>query len=288
MHLSPSQLSPSLVVESGVVSQGFSVDPGSIVVLKGGSLRGGTLSGDVEIRGGNFVEVVTSHAGRLQVLGGVFANDLQGDNDTLVEVSGGELNGGLFALENSQFTVFGDSFNHPSGPISSTAGTLTGTLADGTPLNVSFGRASTATITLIDTSELDILRVDQTGTVIAYTSMGDFITNQNGMVLGPPVSDFATARGFFSVADKFYAILSDGMIIEYPTALDFGLDSNGTVTDTVPEYATDIGYLGAAPIPIFPAPALGHSGRAALTALLIGAAGFVFARRQRAGSAQSS
>ena len=72
------------------------------------------------------------------------------------------------------------------------------------------------------------------------------------------------------------------MIVEYPTAVDFANDLNGTVIDTVPGYATDVGYLGAAPIPIFPAPALGHTGRAALTALLIGTAGFAFARRRAA------
>jgi len=44
-------------------------------------------------------------------------------------------------------------------------------------LSIDFGRASTATIRLADLGELDILRVDQTGTVIAYASMDDFITN---------------------------------------------------------------------------------------------------------------
>ena len=144
---------------------------------------------------------------------------------------------------------------------------------------------STATLRLIDVGELDILRVDQTGSVIAYANIDDFITNQNGMALGPPVSAFATARGFFSAAGKFYAVLSDGTIVEYLTALDFANDFNGAEIGTVAAYATDVGFLGAAPIPIISAPALSHSGRAALTAVLIGAAGWLFARRRNAGVA---
>ena len=168
-------------------------------------------------------------------------------------------------------------------------GPLSGDLADFTDpsmniFSVNFDRADGEVIAFVrDTGELDILRVDQTGSVISYANIDDFITNQNGTALGPPVSAFATARGFFSVADKFYAVLADGTMVQYLTALDFANDSNGSVLDTVPEYETDVGYLGAAPIPIFPAPALSDSGRAALTAFLIGAAGFALARKRRAG-----
>ena len=45
--------------------------------------------------------------------------------------------------------IHGSDFNLPFGDITATSGTLTGILADGTPLNVDFGRASTATITLV-------------------------------------------------------------------------------------------------------------------------------------------
>ena len=171
-------------------------------------------------------------------------------------------------------TVFGTSFNFPPGDITVLQSTLTGALADGSPISVDFGRASTATITLRDLGRLDILRVDQTGSVIAYANIDDFITNQNGMVLGPPVSDFTTARGFFSVAGKFYAVLGDGTIVQYSTALDFANDFNGTEIGTVAEYASDVGFLGATPIPIIPAPALHGWSLLILMIFLLGA-GFI-------------
>jgi hypothetical protein len=51
--------------------------------------------------------------------------------------------------------IFGGFFNFPFGEISSTTGTITGTLADGTPLNANFTRATTATITLVATTDTD-------------------------------------------------------------------------------------------------------------------------------------
>ncbi len=128
---------------------------------------------------------------------------------------------------------------------------------------------------------LDILRVDQTGTVVAYSTINDFITNQGGAALGPPIGDFATARGFFSAAGKFYAVLADGTIVQYSSALDFANDTNGAVIGTVPEYATDVGFLGAIPIPTFAAPALRPASVLALVALLTGAGLVALAFRRR-------
>jgi hypothetical protein len=152
----------------------------------------------------------------LWISGGKILGDITARNPSLTDISGGDLSGNLLALDDSVVRITGTDFNLPLGDITATCGTLTGILADGTPLNLPFGRASTATITLEDAGNLDILRVDQIGMVIAYSNINDFITNQNGSALGPPVSNFATARGFFSVAGKYYAVLGDGMIVEYP------------------------------------------------------------------------
>jgi hypothetical protein len=66
-----------------------------------------------------------------------------------VNVFGGTLSGDILALASGIITISGSGFNFPFGDLVPLSGTLTGVLSDGTPLNVNFGRASTATITLI-------------------------------------------------------------------------------------------------------------------------------------------
>ena len=280
----------SSVAMSGgtVLNSAFAAEQGGLGV-EGGVITGDLVaSGDstVNILGGTIQgDVLQSSAEEMSIRGGTIAGSLEATQAGIVKVSGGVIGGDLRALGDSLITIVGIGFNFPAGDVAALSGTLTGTLADLTPLNIDFERASTATIHLEDFGELDILRVvgnGGNGVVAAYADIDDFITNQNGMVLGPGTSAFATARGFFSDAGKFYAVLGDGTIVRYSNVLDFANDVNGTVIDTVPEYAIDAGYVGVAPIPVISAPALSHSGRAALTALLIGAAGFVFARRRRA------
>jgi len=52
-------------------------------------------------------------------------------------------------------TINGSDFNYPFGEVSDNTGTLTGVLADGTPLSVPFVRASSATITLVAEEDPD-------------------------------------------------------------------------------------------------------------------------------------
>lgn len=59
-----------------------------------------------------------------------------------IDVHGGELSGLLDANDTSTLRLFGSGFNIPDGPVSATSGTL----ADGTPLDVSFEREPTASI----------------------------------------------------------------------------------------------------------------------------------------------
>lgn len=55
----------------------------------------------------------------------------------------------ILAFKTSEITVWGSGFNDPLGDIAAISGTPTGTLADGMALNIDFGRASRATITLV-------------------------------------------------------------------------------------------------------------------------------------------
>ena len=103
----------ALNFSGGKVREAIEVDDAAVVNLFGGEIVGGLEA-----------------SGELNVFGGSIQND-------------------LLALANAVVTIFGNGFNLPFGDITATSGTLTGTLADGAPLNVNFGRASTATITLV-------------------------------------------------------------------------------------------------------------------------------------------
>ena len=75
--------------------------------------------------------------------------ELRATDDGTLNISGGDITSGIIALNDSSVTIFGTGFNLPLGDILGLQGTLTGTLADGSPLNVNFGRASSARITLV-------------------------------------------------------------------------------------------------------------------------------------------
>ena len=247
--------------ESGVINfaggsvDRFEVSSDEVLNMSGGSESGGTSTiqefGVLNVSGGEMGE-----GGVIRLFGsGQF------------RLSGGEIASSLDVRDASRVEIRGDSFNLPAGDVATTSGIISGVLSDGSPLSISFVRASTATITLIEILDSGLFRVDQNGTVIGYSSVDDFIPNQAGSPQGPPISDFATARGFFAFAGKFYAVLADGTVVEYPTSVDFANDMNGTVLGTVSEYANDVGFLGATPIPIIAAPA--HHPSSLLTSMAL-------------------
>ena len=66
-----------------------------------------------------------------------------------VTISGGEIKGCLRAYENSQISIYGPGFNFGFGAITATSGRLTGTLADGTPINCDFYIYDNASVVLV-------------------------------------------------------------------------------------------------------------------------------------------
>ena len=98
--------------------------------------------------GGQVAEVLAS-AGVLTVSGGAILGNVQVERLANMEISGGDFGGSLFALDSADVAIFGEGFNFPNGEIMDITGTITGTLADGTVLDLDFGRASTATIRLV-------------------------------------------------------------------------------------------------------------------------------------------
>jgi probable HAF family extracellular repeat protein len=102
----------------------------------------------VTITGGQFTSLFAYETAQLNVAGGIWLGQFRFEGDSVVEISGGSLQD-ILALNQSTVTLRGHDFNLPYGEIVLTVGSLTGTLADGTPLNVNFSRASTATIRLV-------------------------------------------------------------------------------------------------------------------------------------------
>jgi hypothetical protein len=86
-----------------------------------------------------------------QITGGDFLGDIRARGSSVLSIYGGSFDSSdssFLALEDSVIIVHGAVFSLPWRSISVLSGTLNGLLADGTPINLLFARASTATIEL--------------------------------------------------------------------------------------------------------------------------------------------
>jgi hypothetical protein len=150
---------------------------GSQLRIRGGTFQRGpapspggsalsVFDSDVEISGGAFTAFVSLVGSRSQILGGQFSNDglslglstfvlLTPQGPGCAEIRGGSLR--ALTLNNSQESAFiaGTGFNVPLGPLpipdlgQSVRMQLTGTLADGTPLDVALSAIPGSRVTLI-------------------------------------------------------------------------------------------------------------------------------------------
>ena len=139
---------------------------GNLNVSSSANISGGTVLGELiantptsqlEVSGGAFGDGVRSlvSVGSVNISGGTFSGELVLGGNTVLYVLGGTFLGQMSALANSAVTIEGSSFNLPFGEVLQSSGTLSGILADGTPLSLPFIRASTATITLATLEDPD-------------------------------------------------------------------------------------------------------------------------------------
>ena len=129
----------SLTISGGEMLRSVRVEGFSVLTLSGGAIFGSASLPALQVSGN----------GVATVAGGAFHGDIRGDSGARLRISGGELDGDLFAQGISSMTIAGSSFNRPLGELSETEGSLSGILADGTPFSVDFARGATATITLV-------------------------------------------------------------------------------------------------------------------------------------------
>ena len=149
-------------IDSGTVSamgtQSIAVfNSGGTVTITGGNISAaGTESiavwsgsGNVTIYGGNFSTTpacfgIRLDGGTISILGGSFSfpNPSEG-----IVVDGGTLN------------IYGSNFNYPYGPISARGGTLTGILADGESIDISFARSNGSIVLIPEPTSAAVVAV---------------------------------------------------------------------------------------------------------------------------------
>ena len=117
---------------------------------------GGTVSGDlraiehsrVRVAGGSVEgDVVARDAAEAEIASGSVLGQVLASGAAHVTIRGGSV-ASIVARNTSRVDLIGAGFNFPLGDVGNPSGTLTGTLADGTPLAASFARDAGATIHL--------------------------------------------------------------------------------------------------------------------------------------------
>lgn len=161
------RISDHLAVVDGSTSTIVDIVPGasleyvdvydtSTVNFHGGSIWGDLFANDsstVNVYGGEVDDdVVGEDFGTVNVFGGELGDDLRASGSSTVNLFGGSVPviwaGGVTGMHDAVLTIEGSGFNFPYGPITESSGTLTGTLANGDPLNASFKIFSNASIVL--------------------------------------------------------------------------------------------------------------------------------------------
>ncbi len=140
------------IISDGEIGHSLSVVEDSHMTVNGGILDGPIEVrswGNLAITGGTLIYIWAIENSHISISGGSLSFGLETFGDTQVEISGGLIAGELIALGNSQFTISGTNFNYDYGVLKSQSGRLTGTLANGDPMDIPFGVYGNATIVLI-------------------------------------------------------------------------------------------------------------------------------------------
>ena len=163
----PGEFTTFNLVTGGMVDGALDARDNSRINIYDGSLNSSLWAHDsshITITGGTVVELIGYHSSQILISGGstsVFIGDYSRANitggsisivsakeDSHINLSGGLIEYGIHARENSQIVVRGTGFNYPLGEITVSSGTLTGTLANGDPIDNNFQIGSNASIVL--------------------------------------------------------------------------------------------------------------------------------------------
>lgn len=161
-------------ISGGEIGDLQPVESGAHVTISGGRMRVSANDAHVEISGGDlsYISLSGAASGTVTVTGGLIRESIGLNGFGTLTITGGEVRrqvqlnqyntgrifGGLFTqgdvgvqlFSEGELTIFGTDFNFPLGDLVPLAGTLTGILSNGDPLNVNFGRSSVGRITLVE------------------------------------------------------------------------------------------------------------------------------------------
>ena len=101
----------------------------------------------INVFGGNIAGIGVS-SGTLNINGGSIDDDIT-ILDSIVNIYGGDINNSIHVYDRSSVNIYGSGFNYALGLINDASGVLTGTLADGTLLNLPFNQDSRSQIVII-------------------------------------------------------------------------------------------------------------------------------------------
>jgi energy-converting hydrogenase Eha subunit B len=142
----------STTVADGVLARdGTSAAPTTVEVAAGGQIGGDLRAvghSRVRVAGGSISgNVIASDDAEAEIVGGTLLAGLLANGQGHATISGGFI-ASIFARDTSRVDLQGTGWNLPLGDIAAVSGTLTGTLADGTPISATFQRDAGATIHL--------------------------------------------------------------------------------------------------------------------------------------------
>lgn len=170
-----------LNVSGGLFTWGLKIHNLDYGEVSGGSMATiDTWSSELHFFGGKVTDqLAVFGTSIINVFAGDFPNDFHINDNSKTNVYGGNFPYGIFTHYNGQLNIYGGffddtikafdtseiifsgyGFNYPDGDITAISGTLTGFLDDGTPINIEFGRATTATITLNSVPEPVTINID--------------------------------------------------------------------------------------------------------------------------------
>ncbi len=139
------------IVSGATLVYGAEVYQTSTMNVRGGIIYNNLIADDLStanIYGGWFdMNVRGKDFSTINLFGGHVEDTLEASDSATMNVFGGEFYG-IRAGGNSDFTVVGSGFNFPYGAITENSGRLTGTLANGDPIDAAFDIYGNASIVL--------------------------------------------------------------------------------------------------------------------------------------------
>jgi len=89
------------------------------------------------------------HDSEVDILGGEMLDNVVARNNSSIDITGGNLHGIIDVYDDAVITLYGSNFNYSYGAITNSTGILTGTLANGNPINNRFYVHDNASIVLV-------------------------------------------------------------------------------------------------------------------------------------------